>query len=39
MRWALSRATFGGLDEVMAKQWLVVVERPARSPAGAAQEH
>ena len=39
MRWALSRASFGGLDEVMAKQWLVVAERPARSPAGAAQEH
>lgn len=39
VRWALSRASFGGLDEVMAKQWLVVVERTAPPRAGGAQEH
>jgi 2-polyprenyl-3-methyl-5-hydroxy-6-metoxy-1,4-benzoquinol methylase len=28
-RWALTRLTGGALDEVMAKQWLVVAEKPA----------
>jgi hypothetical protein len=27
-RWALSAVSFGKLDEVLAKQWLVVCERP-----------
>jgi 2-polyprenyl-3-methyl-5-hydroxy-6-metoxy-1,4-benzoquinol methylase len=39
MRWTLSRLSGGGLDEIMAKQWLVVAEAAARPPGGVAQEH
>ena len=30
-RWLASRLTGGALDEVMAKQWLIVAERPERT--------
>jgi SAM-dependent methyltransferase len=30
-RWALTRLSAGALDEIMAKQWLVIAEQPARS--------
>jgi SAM-dependent methyltransferase len=32
-RWWLARASAGRLDEVMAKQWLVVTEKPAQAEA------